>query len=524
MGRDATTETKAVWVDVSVMAEVADGPEFGVHELAKLSHRASEASGRSVLVRFLPLGTGALGTELPMSATLEQIGAARAWMPVVSVDGEKIPSKLFYLDGRVREDTKENLLAARGAKVAGVLGGQGTAVEDLGRGLFGEISSALTPDALEDVGKAGEVVRVWIEIIVRAPDSQDRTYQRDVFDTRDEAVAKPGRSRVLGLPGSKSSHFDAFRVLPQEFLDRAFEAADRADAAITEPTETRNLMSRTLLDAALAERYQLVRWSWRNPETLFVDWIQITSVLQSIARAGGDRLRLESGFDIVENGADVLLGAETDVAFSERLKQGVADTVAEITRADGLESVVTAACFQPRALCHSGIHDVELLGMDGRREILVFPLNGQSSETATAWRRIDAATGQTLGVDARGQGGNTLGYTVATATIVGTFFVHYNLYDCLHARELSGWAGDRKDDVNRFLKGQKDPPDIVGFAGPAVHTLCASSGAFLCPPSGSKEPTAGRSTFQGAGHQRLIGRKVTRRDAPRASDFHTEKA
>lgn len=245
------------------MAEVADGPEFGVHELARLSHRAIDACGRSVLVRFLPLGTGALGTEVPISATLEQIGAARTWMPVVSVDGEKIPSKLFHLDGRVREDTKENLLAARGAKVAGVLGGQGAAVEDLGSGLFGEISSALTPDAPEDVGKAGEVARVWIEIIVRAPDSQDRTYQRDVFDARDEAVAKPGRSRVPWLVGSKTSRFDAFRVLPQEFLDRAFEAADRTDAAITEPTETRNLMSRTLLDAALAEGYQLARRSWR---------------------------------------------------------------------------------------------------------------------------------------------------------------------------------------------------------------------------------------------------------------------
>lgn len=173
---------------------------------------------------------------------------------------------------------------------------------------------------------------------------------------------------------------------------------------------------------------------------MFVDWIQITSVLQNIACAGGARLRLESGFDIVENGVDVLLGAETDEAFSERLIQGVAATVAEITRADGLESVVTAACFQPCALCHSGIHDVELLGMDGRREILVFPLNGQSSETATAWRRIDAVTDQTLGVDARGQGVNTLGCTVATATIVGTFVVHYNLYDCLRAPAFGlGW-------------------------------------------------------------------------------------
>ena len=329
------------------MVEVSGGNNNGNHILAELAGDAALLAGQTLQIKHLPQGIGPIDSTKPADV-VARLGAANGWLPVVALNGRQIESKLVMADGQVLEPTEANLLAAKGAQDAGLVGGmaQGLATA------IGKIDAlgGSTPQASDEPGR---VLREWVEISVSKPEGKTEVYRRTIFDLR--GLGTKQAKEALGS-AILSGMFLQIEVAKVDRFELATRLADRLNSFhndLDRDSKNLHLAARSGTHGASFDRFQHLRWIWKQNPTVYVDRVQVTARVQEAHLDGQGGMRVTQTFDIVENGVAPIPGS----ALNDRwqvLRQGVADTVAE-----------TASWFGPQIPGNAAMNTAIAIGSDG---------------------------------------------------------------------------------------------------------------------------------------------------------------
>jgi len=344
----------------------------------------------------------------------------RQWVPVLRVGDEFISQSGFTEGG----DLKANPFAAEGT------------VEDLGGSMFGGFEGQLSGDA----AAASYVTAEWIDYEVQVPGERRQRVRRPLFD-------------LLG-PAKRASGTAGFDPTTNELLIRRYEALlGRTDillqtcdltgefvahlmtasilanqAALRDLSRERDADKARAAAAAILERIDF--WSplpdlalWRSALSgqaidWYVDRPNILGFRTSPPVVNADREYSREMIDIAFNPIGMRHGASGD-AFDVRLRQGVADTVAEMV-ALGLDldgAANTASLFAAAGEGHGTVippgnaESISKLGWpEGAAEqlredieagMLALALSqpvALANRQRTGWWQVDPATGVTIGV------------------------------------------------------------------------------------------------------------------------------
>lgn len=309
-------------------------------------------------------------------------------------------------------------------------------------------------------GKA-QLTAEWIEYEIRVPGEKPRKIRRQIFDLVGPATraawkgkqnmptpkitdaqrmergwALLGQTEVLPLVGQLSPEFIEYLMTKNLLANRKvilslFRDVDSADPkALTDQASKLKPLSGHLYTLALVRR----AWS-RFRGDVYLDRLNILSYHTQLQQTSQGELRLLQGFDIVANDVGIRSGSGAD-PFLIRLEQGVLDTNAEALLAalssgsmgntvgrgqvENTAELFTASTEQGiKWMTVRNVHDptwkkVKLL-KDVRAQIeqdlvagyvVLAPEKGVSLEgrVLVGWWRVNASTGQTLGIGEYGWG------------------------------------------------------------------------------------------------------------------------
>jgi hypothetical protein len=339
----------------------------------------------------------------------------------------------------------------------------------LGTAIAGGLGNVI--DALGGVDGGGvvaesneHVTAQWIEYTLHQPGEPDNTVQRQIFDLLGSAARTDGvtefsvsgekklawRSALLGeteiLPLAFQVSPDYFTFLAVKNLLSNREplfgllGSGNDQSKIDEANSKLELLPSQLYSLALIRR----EWSTVNS---YLDRPNILSYHKQQKFTAQNDVAAFEGFDIVVN--SVAIAADANTPFISRLQQGVADTNAEALLAgamcqDSAEIVcprVSNSSEMLRASNELGItwhtvrqpselSDIEL-SPDTQKRIEQELANGYAvivpnhpvqmgEDTRVTWWRIDATSGESLGIGETGWGATGPEYVALLKTVLST--------------------------------------------------------------------------------------------------------
>jgi hypothetical protein len=406
----------------------------------------------------------------------EEIGRAQhEWLPVLQV-GSSIDSQFSFTDSGIK----------RNARPVGV-GQLGTTVERGLGGVLGALGGA-------DDHKAQTVLTgEWIEYEIRSPGEPARRIRRQLFDAI--GAAQRASATVQQPKMTDRLHTDLALTLMGQTdilvlncqLSRGFVAHLFARAWLADQEPLKKLMlddagSSSETDTLLAKivplpgplyGLALARSQWsRYRNSVYIDRPGIMTAHEQFREGPDGRLVGAYSFDIVANDVATLPGSSTTPALV-RLEQGVLDTAAEAMvgaeiDAGSAQDVRTVSNVSEmyrqtdQGVAWSAVRTVDdpalqkmEIGADARatlRQVLAAgyvvvapnrPIT-LAGRPAVGWWRVDAKSGQTLGVDDRGWGQDLVEFA----------FIVFHTAFCMHSGiELARQAFARKSYTRAAASG-----------------------------------------------------------------------
>ncbi len=427
------------WIQLRVMVETWNRGQVSEAAVLTSDLFPAELIGKSIVLRFVPVAwPGDLNLfqeKDPLAKLKETVLAQTEWLPLLEIDGQQIFKNTFNEHGEVKAAGTEGAIQGLGSRIGGMLGGLKETEEQ----------------------KSGQVTAAWIDYELHIPGQTSRTVRRDVFDTvgpaarankanptsimteferLERGLALMGETEILPQVGDLSrefvEHLAATTLLAnRDVLLGLVRRVDSEDPRLLpNHASTLSRMRFDLHTLALGRR----EWS-RFPGAVYLDRPNILSYHRRLrANAKGDVL-LRQGFDIVANDVSVRQQSGSD-PFLLRVEQGVLDTNAEafLAASNCQRSADSARC--------GGIHNTaEIFARssgvgnewvairdtrdaawqrvrvpeDARARITQDLAGGKAVVVPTkavafdglpnvGWWRLDAQTGQTLGIGEQGWG------------------------------------------------------------------------------------------------------------------------
>lgn len=411
-------------VNVRVVVERFEGGATTESSVLETTLRPASAFDRPITLRHIakPWPEKLPGPETDPNALGNAAINVREWVPFLQVGGELIVHSGFTASGDIIIDSLNSRRDITGAGGAGFMSGFG---ESLGGGETA--ASSLTAE--------------WIDYEIHVPGEPPQRIRRPVFDLMGpvlrSAKAKDFDANTNDLLIARSeallSQTDIFLQpceLTVEYLAHLSSASIVANhAALKELAAERDPVKVRDMAAALFDKIDV--WgplpdlaSWRsalgeNPANWFVDRPNILSYRISPPVVNADRATITELIDIASNGIGVRQGAGQK-SFQIRVRQGVADTVAELVALGGdFRGPENTASFISKATDANDGALVLLREMAGVKD-LGWPEDAAArlaanleagyavvalrqpvefdGQARTGWWRIDPATGETIGV------------------------------------------------------------------------------------------------------------------------------
>jgi hypothetical protein len=375
--------------------------------------------------------------------------AVKKWTPVLSVGSRKVTQKSFAADGSVES------------------GGGGGGLGGFGGGMGG--LGALGGD--EDASAKGSLTAEFLDFEIHSPGRPDLKIRRTLYDAigpaaRAAGKPQPPRDDEAARWSAVLSRLGPVQILPQVcrvpaqyqrhvISDRIVRARKAMLAYAADPDQPalRRAAAATLKGALepaaalAAARFTL----GEGADDVFIDRPNVLACRTVVATA--DRKAAPLGlsyaleFDIVNNDMGVRPSA-SDSAFSRRMVQGVADTVAEAWVLGALgparntselfdrpqSMAEPAALVKPAGTIQWNSDDIRQRALadaaDGCAVVVARTAASAGQPSQQAWWRVDIATGSTLGVLEDGAHGSLLEYRlVETVGEYGPVFL--TVGDCL---------------------------------------------------------------------------------------------
>lgn len=388
----------------------------------------------------------------PALAARAALAEQTEWVALLRID-KAVVAKMSVTDGGETFDVTAadgNTTRLGRAVQRATREGMGGAADLLG-GLPGSAKDEPEPlktAAAESSGFTGQ----WIEYELRSPGSPPVTARRTVFDAyrgADRAGVKPVKldrmarlERGLALTG-ETDLLPTFAAIPQAFVaDRSatalaaarpvlIELADLAGKAPPDALLTRLAGLAPLPGSLYTLALARIAWSPVGGQ-VYLGRLGLLTETRRLVIAG-NQVRWRDGFDIVANPVAVW-PASSVAARATRLTQGVADTAAEaavLACRGGTRCVRTvntsdefAAATQPWTVVRDGAApELDRFSAPARTlaradlaagYALVVPSSG-----ATTWWRVDAASGESLGMGTLG-GTATSEYALLLVDFIGS--------------------------------------------------------------------------------------------------------
>jgi hypothetical protein len=417
-------------VTLKVVAEQWTADGLSEHTALEHTLRPAALTGTPVLLRLWPVrwpermpGNGGDAAARLRTTALEQ----HEWLPVLQVGSEVVTRASIRDTGELNENPAPDAGANAGAKASGAVKSAESA--------FGGADDRQQPQS----SSVSSLTAVWLEYIIDRPGERRRIIRRQVVDLLPAGaravapVALPELDEARRLTRSLAlmreteilpvscrlapefvTHLAGASVLANRDVLRALVHADVADATVEQ------LAARTVPPPGPLQSLALARFAWsRFSGEIFIDRPNVLT-RHLFAGLSGANITLWHATDIVANeiGVDVL----APDPYAIRVEQGVLDTNAESLLYSGAPTLGNAAdAFASTMdwvkLASADDPQLALLPLadDVRSRILQDlkaghivlaprrPIEGPAGTTA-AWWRLDAVTGDTLGVGASGWG------------------------------------------------------------------------------------------------------------------------
>jgi hypothetical protein len=408
--------------------------------------RPADLIGQPVLLQFTPLRppTQPPMTDLGSVQALRTAAIdAREWAPVLNIGGRPLTQSGFFDTGELSKPGLEEIITQSGRDTAAFARG---AVEAFGG----------APEAPKTTAPATHLTAVWIEYEIRSPGEPAQRVRREVFDLIGPAARASGHVPAPAIDREQRlvrglSLMMATEILPVVCRVPPEFVAHLAAQTLLANRDVVNAAARSELPSDFAHAQDLskrfagaptplyrlayARMAWSpSAAPTFVDRTNILTRHVFFAPAGNG-VNLFSATDIVANEVGVDLAA--DDPFDVRLQQGVLDTNAEALLASDRPDAANAgwAFTSPAGwITLRSKDDPQLtavqLSADIRQRILADLAAGYSvvapsapvtvgAERFSGWWRVNPATGQALGVDARGWGASMVERALIQAFVSG---------------------------------------------------------------------------------------------------------
>lgn len=410
--------------------------EVGLKERTVLQHtlRPFESLGQNITLRHYPMRwpreLNLFAEKEPLKKLKSVLLAENEWLPVLTVGPVTIAQSSFTATGDADPSAPgrvQSLVDGKGvgATVGGILG----------RGTIGG-SDRPKSDGL--------LTAEWIEYRLSVPGQESRAIRRQIFDAigpskranrveppsfddaarLERATALFGQSEVLPVVCALSPEFVAHQLAVSTAANARRVAQLVRDGTLNDPKALAATIPELTPAPSVLYDLALVRMAWSRPHTqTFVSVPNVLTMHTRLRPHPDDELRLCAAIDIVVN--DLSVANVTD-PFAARVQQGILDTTAEAfvvgrcARPENTGEIFAAAQSQrvqwvvvrTPAECSEALAQ---LPADARARISADVAAGHvvlapkatvtiSERPVTAWWRIDAATGTTLGIGDNGWG------------------------------------------------------------------------------------------------------------------------
>jgi len=401
-------------VELRVVIEVLRGGKLTSDRVLTHKFRTAENLGRTINFRHtvgkpIPEPDMEDGAEARKRLRANLVGQ-EVFLPVLLVEDRTILEASFTTDGTIDRNPRMNPAGELGGKMADVFGG-----------LTG------SPDA----GPKGVLTAEWIEYEIRVPGQQPQTVRRPVFDLIGPAaraagvsalppLEEPARlSRALAMvsqtqiflqPCDLSPMFVMYQQARAEIRDKQYWINAVEGAPGSEFQMARGFERLGLRDATSSLFALMRRAIGPAPDSVYVDQPNIIHFRDLVEPALDGGMTRRRGMDLAFTSTAAL--SAPDEAFAIQVRQGVADTLAEhLALGDGAspdENTVGVfeAAAQPglvRAADAASVQKMQLPADAAARakadvdqgHVLVL---ASSTSGRWSWWRVNAATGQTIGV------------------------------------------------------------------------------------------------------------------------------
>ena len=421
------------------------------HVVLKHELRPCESVGQAIGLRHVPLDWPK-GLDPSQKADLKKALLAQTqWLPALFVGNRAVFQSAFTMFGEVVAGPKWNPAEEMAKQAAGKLGGFA--------GILGGGDGEETPPKPE-----GLLTAEWVDYELSRPGEKPQTVRREVFDLLgpaaraagapepppidearqlDRALALLGSTRMLTLPCNLSAQFLFHLVLRQQL-----DAKEKLLKIVQEQDRDRR---RELAGEALnppcgvglphgwaLERHSLCPVSGE----VYLDSLNVLTHTIDLRQDSKGSLAVRERIDIVANPVAVL-GTSTENPVTVRIRQGLADTVAEDLVLDpgNRESTTTVTLFALAAAKQLPLRvlrpsrepdwgqadlapDVRArVGQDlAAGYLVVLPakqvLLGETLRLG--WFRVHPTTGETLGVMDDGSHSATTDRAITEENVIGT--------------------------------------------------------------------------------------------------------
>lgn len=410
-------------VDIRIVIEKLDGGKLSEHAVVTHTLRPAEVLDRQVMLTHVPVAwpkemSDAAAKPADPARYLKAVRQTAEWIPVLYVGDGSLVDNSFTVTGDVNERPNLDETAKLGQSVGGMFGGFG--------GLGGGGGEAKKDDAAKPV-----LTAEWVEYVVHSPGRPDRAVRREVFDLigpaqrqtppaklalddtqrTNRGLALTAQTDVLLLPCHPApefvAHAAAQRVLGTR--QRAARALREAPGKRRDVAIAAHAIGTTPLWAIAAARPGY----GAAGRDVYLDTPNVFQFRRA-ARVGADGAALTGValVDLAANPVAVRPGAAKE-AFATRVRQGVADTVAEsallaldkkvavantsVILAEGKPSLAKAT-DAPTGVAADVAARVRAATADGA--VVVAPAAPVQLAGAQrfGWWRVDPATGETIGV------------------------------------------------------------------------------------------------------------------------------
>lgn len=388
-------------VVLRVMIECACNGRLEEREVLTHDFRMTETIGAPVTLQQLPSDLPDPWTQLaqadPRQSLRTTLEAASSWSSVLVVGSQTVAQKKFTIAGDVL--APGDALPKRDGGAVDMFGGA------LGGG--GETPGQLTAEFIEyQIHVPGRPVRIerrtlfdWIGAERRAQSSAGNI----------GTVSAPSRERLMEaavstdilLLGQQPSPAFAAKQEAQALLAiRGYVLEQLRSASPKPPGERTTPFPGALFALALA------REAWSDSRgSVAIGEPNILTLHYGYRPEASQVLTGWSAFDVVANRVEALDATHAG-RFARRLAQGVLDTNAEAILAGG-RGISANVAEVMSASEKQGWRATPVSGQDGLVSVSRPASQGAGAE-APEWWRIDVATGDTLGIDARGWGGQAM--------------------------------------------------------------------------------------------------------------------